>query len=67
MPPAPQLMLMHIVGLRCLKRAIQNKCRGMLTNGVCLYHDNASPRTALQIKALLKSFKQSALQPGLRI
>ncbi|GFX03569.1 transposase [Trichonephila clavipes] len=43
--------------LKCLRRAIQNKRRGMLTNGVHLLHDNARPHTALVTKALLKQFK----------
>uniref|UniRef100_A0A8D8R8P0 Histone-lysine N-methyltransferase SETMAR n=1 Tax=Cacopsylla melanoneura TaxID=428564 RepID=A0A8D8R8P0_9HEMI len=42
--------------LNKLKRAIQNKRRGMLTNGVCLLHDNARPHTANATKQLLDSF-----------
>lgn len=29
-----------------LRKAIQNKRRGLLTSGVCLLHDNAGPHTA---------------------
>ncbi|GFU14275.1 histone-lysine N-methyltransferase SETMAR [Trichonephila clavipes] len=47
--------------LKCLRRAIQNKRRGMQTNGVCLLHDNARPHTALVTKALLKQFKWEVL------
>ncbi|GFW50357.1 histone-lysine N-methyltransferase SETMAR [Trichonephila clavipes] len=47
--------------LKCLRRAIQNKRRGMLTNGVRLLHDNARPHTALVSKALLKQFKREVL------
>ncbi|KAF2895151.1 hypothetical protein ILUMI_11022 [Ignelater luminosus] len=32
--------------LKKLRRAIQNKRKGMLTKGVCLLHDNARPHTA---------------------
>jgi hypothetical protein len=34
-------------------RAIQNKRRGMLTQGVCLQHDNARPHTARVTQELL--------------
>ncbi|GFX71282.1 histone-lysine N-methyltransferase SETMAR [Trichonephila clavipes] len=47
--------------LKCLRRAIQNKRRGMLTNGVRFLHDNARPHTALVTKALLKQFKWEVL------
>ncbi|GFV13250.1 histone-lysine N-methyltransferase SETMAR [Trichonephila clavipes] len=48
--------------LKRLRRTIQNKRRGMLTNGVRLLHDNARPHTALVItKALLKQFKWEVL------
>ncbi|GBN23558.1 hypothetical protein AVEN_233680-1 [Araneus ventricosus] len=42
--------------LRKLRRAIQNKRRGMLTEGILLLHDNARPHTAAQTRALLDSF-----------
>lgn len=42
--------------LKKLRRAIQNKRRGMITKGVCLLHDNARPHTANLTKALLDSF-----------
>ncbi|KAJ4428174.1 hypothetical protein ANN_24189 [Periplaneta americana] len=41
--------------LRKLRRAIQNKRRGMLTAGVVLLHDNARPHTARRIAAVLTS------------
>ncbi|GBM79213.1 Histone-lysine N-methyltransferase SETMAR [Araneus ventricosus] len=34
--------------LKKLKRAIQNKRRGLLSSGVVLLHDNARPRTAVR-------------------
>lgn len=43
--------------LRKLRRAIQNKRRGMLTKGVVLLHDNARPRTAARTKTLVEEFK----------
>jgi transposase len=41
-----------------LRRAIQNKSRGMQTSGVVLLHDNARPhaRTAARTRALLEHF-----------
>lgn len=42
--------------LRKLRRAIQNKRRGMLTKGIVLLHDNARPHTAGQTRDLLDSF-----------
>ena len=42
--------------LKKLRRAIQNKRRGMLTKGVCLLHDNARPHTANVTTHLLDSF-----------
>ncbi|GFW15198.1 mariner Mos1 transposase [Trichonephila clavipes] len=47
--------------LKRLRRAIQNKRREMLTNGVRLLHDNARSHTALVVKALLKQFKWKVL------
>lgn len=43
--------------LRRLRRAIQNKRRGMLSSGVVLIHDNARPHSANMTKDLLKKFK----------
>ncbi|GBM52926.1 Histone-lysine N-methyltransferase SETMAR [Araneus ventricosus] len=34
--------------LKKLKRAIQNKCRGLLSSGVVLLYDNACPHTAVK-------------------
>ncbi|GBM15323.1 hypothetical protein AVEN_210950-1 [Araneus ventricosus] len=34
--------------LKKLKRAIQNKRRGLLSSGVVLLHDNARPHTAVR-------------------
>ncbi|GBN60834.1 hypothetical protein AVEN_202160-1 [Araneus ventricosus] len=42
--------------LRKLSRAIQNKRRGMLTEGILLLYDNARPHPAAQTRALLDSF-----------
>jgi histone-lysine N-methyltransferase SETMAR len=39
-----------------LRRAIQNRRRGMLTRGVSLLHDNARPHTAPVSQELLTSF-----------
>ena len=43
--------------LQRLRRAIQNKCRGLLSSGVVLLHDNACPHTAWQTTALLQQFR----------
>lgn len=42
--------------LKKLRRAIQNKRRGMLTSGVCLLHDNARPHVARSTAQLLDEF-----------
>jgi histone-lysine N-methyltransferase SETMAR len=42
--------------LKKLCRAILNKCRGMLTSGVVLLHDNARPYTTACTRALLVHF-----------
>jgi histone-lysine N-methyltransferase SETMAR len=41
---------------RKLRRAIQNKRRGMLTSGVMLHHDNARPHRSTRTRALLENF-----------
>jgi len=43
--------------LQCLRRAIQNKRRGLLSSGVVLLHDNARPHMARQTTALLQKFR----------
>lgn len=43
--------------LRRLRRAIQNKRRGMLTSGIVLIHDNARPHTARVTQRLLQQFQ----------
>ncbi|UYV67486.1 hypothetical protein LAZ67_5000874 [Cordylochernes scorpioides] len=43
--------------LKQLRRAIQNKRRGMLTKGVRVHHDNAQPHTAHQTTALIEEFE----------
>lgn len=47
----------YSVTLQRLRRAIQNKRRGMLSSGVVLFHDNARPHTAAAIKTLLQCFR----------
>ncbi|GBL82035.1 Mariner Mos1 transposase [Araneus ventricosus] len=49
--------------LRKLRRATQNKRRGMLTEGILLLHDNARPHTTAQTRALLDSFGWEVLDP----
>jgi len=44
-----------------LRRAIQNKRRGILSRGVCLLHDNARPHSAHVTTALLEKFKWDIL------
>ncbi|GBO05126.1 hypothetical protein AVEN_130696-1 [Araneus ventricosus] len=52
--------------LRKLRSAIQNKRRGMLTEGILLLHDNARPHTAAQTRALLDSLGWKILDPPLQ-
>ncbi|GFW45136.1 histone-lysine N-methyltransferase SETMAR [Trichonephila clavipes] len=40
-----------------LRRAIQNKRRGLLTSGVLLLHDNARPHSAINTQNLIRSFR----------
>ncbi|GFU53286.1 mariner Mos1 transposase [Trichonephila clavipes] len=42
--------------LNKLRRAIQNKRRGILTKGVRFHHDNARPHTANRTTALVERF-----------
>lgn len=44
------------VTLRNLRRAIQNKRRGMLSEGIVLLHDNARPHTARDTQRLIEQF-----------
>ncbi|GBO31089.1 hypothetical protein AVEN_227311-1 [Araneus ventricosus] len=53
----------YVQTLRKLRRAIQNKRRGMLTEGILLLHDNARPHTASQTLALLDFFGWEVLDP----
>ena len=43
--------------LKKLRRAIQNKRRGLLTSEVVFVHDNARPHTARVMTALVDSFR----------
>jgi len=43
--------------VRKLRRAIQNKRRGMLSSGTVLLHDNARPHTAARTAQLLQQFR----------
>jgi histone-lysine N-methyltransferase SETMAR len=49
--------------MKKLRRAIQNKSRGMLTRGLVLLHDNARPHTAAQTQALIRSFGWEKFDP----
>ncbi|XP_015433590.1 PREDICTED: histone-lysine N-methyltransferase SETMAR-like [Dufourea novaeangliae] len=42
--------------LKKLRRAIQNRRRGMLSKGVSIFHDNARPHVACTTVALLQQF-----------
>jgi hypothetical protein len=42
--------------LKKLRRAIQNKRHGMLTQGVVMLHDNACPHTAAATQDLIATF-----------
>ncbi|GBN47187.1 hypothetical protein AVEN_167506-1, partial [Araneus ventricosus] len=42
--------------LRKIRRAIQNRRRGMLSGGIVLLHDNARPHTAVETQELLDQF-----------
>ncbi|GBM18588.1 hypothetical protein AVEN_37238-1 [Araneus ventricosus] len=48
--------------LKKLKRAIQNKRRGLLSSGVVLLHDNARPHTAVRTGEVLRKFKWDVFQ-----
>ncbi|GFX55296.1 histone-lysine N-methyltransferase SETMAR [Trichonephila clavipes] len=47
---------------RKLKRAIQNKRRGLLSSGVVLLQDNACPHTAVRAREVLRKFKWDVFQ-----
>ncbi|XP_035212343.1 histone-lysine N-methyltransferase SETMAR-like [Stegodyphus dumicola] len=56
-------MQIHIVkALRRLRRAIQNKRRGMLTSGIVLMHDNACPHSARVTQRLLQQFQSDIFE-----
>ncbi|GFX48094.1 mariner Mos1 transposase [Trichonephila clavipes] len=48
--------------LKKLKRAIQNKRRGLLSSGVVLLHDNSHPHTAVKTREVLLRFKWDVFQ-----
>ncbi|GFV05780.1 histone-lysine N-methyltransferase SETMAR [Trichonephila clavipes] len=48
--------------LKKLKRALQNKHRGLLSSGVVLLHDNARPHTAVRSREVLRKFKWDVFQ-----
>ena len=51
--------------LKKLRRAIQNKRRGMLSDTIILLHDNALPHSAAQTQDLITSFKWEQMNhPG---
>jgi hypothetical protein len=51
--------------LKKLRRAIQNKRKGLLTRGVCLLQDNARPHTAHVVKQFLGLFGWDILNHSL--
>ncbi|GFY25996.1 mariner Mos1 transposase [Trichonephila clavipes] len=48
--------------LKKLKRAIQNKGRGLLSSGVVLLQDNARPHTAVRTREVMRKFKWDEFQ-----
>ncbi|GBL90856.1 Mariner Mos1 transposase [Araneus ventricosus] len=48
--------------LKKLKRAIQNKCRGLLSSRVVLLHDNVRSHTAVRTGEVLRKFKWDVFQ-----
>jgi histone-lysine N-methyltransferase SETMAR len=52
----PLFLTLEFDNLQCLRRAIQNKRRGLFSSGVVLVHDSARPHTARQTTALLQHF-----------
>ncbi|GFS71989.1 histone-lysine N-methyltransferase SETMAR [Trichonephila clavipes] len=64
MPPGTTInAAAYCLTLKRLRRAIQNKRKGMLINGVRLLHDNARPHTALVTKALLQAIQIGSIGP----
>ena len=47
--------------LKKLRRAIQNKRRGMLSATILLLHDNARPHSAAQTQDLITSFRREQM------
>ncbi|KAG5330757.1 SETMR methyltransferase, partial [Acromyrmex heyeri] len=60
-PTAKKFKVRYCETLKKLRRAIQNKRRGMLTAGVSLLHDNARPHVAASTTALLNQFSWDVL------
>ena len=62
MPPGATInAVAYCDTLTRLRRAIQNKRRGVLSRGVCLLHDNARPHSAHVTTVLLEKFKWDIL------
>ena len=62
MPPGSTIIAAaYCDTLTRLRRAIQNKSRGMLSLYVCLLHDNKRPHSAHVTTALLEKFKWDIL------
>ncbi|GFT39827.1 mariner Mos1 transposase [Trichonephila clavipes] len=53
----------HCATLTKLRRAIQNKRRGLLTSEVLLLHDNARPHSAINTQNLIRSFGWEQIDP----
>jgi transposase len=49
-------VIKFLKALQELRRAIQNKRRGMLSAGIVFLHDNARPHTAQRTASLLQEF-----------
>lgn len=49
--------LVYCETLKKLRRAIQNKRRGLLSSGIVFLHDNARPHTATATREIIEKFK----------